>query len=115
MSEGSTNSGPADEDDPKASSRPRRPARSGRRRAQKAREAPRGRGRSRAHPEGFEPPTFGSVDRRSIQLSYGCKTLHRGAGAAKPNRVATAEQEGARGVDERYVTKSRRPADRSTG
>jgi hypothetical protein len=28
--------------------------------------------REKVHPGGLEPPTFGSVDRCSIQLSYGC-------------------------------------------
>src|SRR5262249_25303047 len=29
------------------------------------------------HPEGLEPPTLGSEDRCSIQLSYGCNFLQR--------------------------------------
>ena len=32
-------------------------------------------GRITVHPEGVEPPTYGSEDRCSIQLSYGCKKL----------------------------------------
>ena len=38
---------------------------------------PRFRRLKRVHPEGFEPPTLGSEDRCSIQLSYGCKVFCR--------------------------------------
>ena len=33
-------------------------------------------GRNLVHPEGFEPATFCSEDRRSIRLSYGCNSVY---------------------------------------
>src|SRR5438309_3766121 len=52
------------------------------RRGRSKQKAPR-RGASLARPERFELPTFGSVDRRSIQLSYGRLAIDSSLGSAR--------------------------------